>query len=146
MMSQPRLRTIPLAAAGALCFLAAGLVRAECPQGGMPIYDPASETTFTAVVEQVQEHACNCCRRGGTGIHLQVKSEGEAVEALLGPAFYLREAGLALAAGDVVEITGSVLAGASARMVLVRSIHAGEDHLSLRDERGLPLWSPRGRN
>ncbi len=72
---------------------------------------------------------------------------GEPISVVLGPPWYLERAGVAFAAGDRVIVEGSKLMDDGGRMVVVAARVekvAGGKTLWLRDERGLPLWAPRG--
>ncbi len=126
----------------ALC-LAAGLwcvcVAAQGPSNGLPRYDVAAETTFQGTVDEV--------KTAGDGpangfVRLSVKSKTAAIDVLLAPASVLTEYEFSVAKGDAVEITGSKAMLGTSEVVLVRQITKGDNSLTVRDDKGEPVWTP----
>jgi hypothetical protein len=71
--------------------------------------DMSHETrVITGTIDAVKNSAADgeCCCGAGGGTHVTVQTATESVEVHLGPAAWLREQGLTLAAGDTVEIRG----------------------------------------
>ena len=71
---------------------------------------PDTEIRVTGIVEAVNhvtgpDGACCCGAEGGT--HVTLKTAAASIDAHLGPTVWLREQGIAPAAGDTVEILGS---------------------------------------
>ena len=106
-----------------------------------PNYDPSTETTLKGVVEKVEEvkPAERPGRLGGT--HLVVKSEGKSYEIHVGPSAFLQEKNWKFAEGDQIEITGSKVNLNGEEVVLARTIKKDDRTLTLRDEKGIPVWS-----
>jgi hypothetical protein len=106
-----------------------------------PRYDPASEVTLTGTIEEVIEHSG---MGGGTGIHLAVKTGQESLEVHLGPAAFLLSQDISLAPGDRIEVKGSRIQYAGVDALLAREVKKGEKILTLRNERGQPVWAKAG--
>jgi len=106
------------------------------------MYDPKTETTFKAVVQEVKEVPGP---GRGTGTHLTVKSGDDVYDVHIGPTWYLRQQNYAFAKGDHVEVTGSKVKYQEADAIIARQIKKDGGTWTLRDAQGVPLWS-RGRN
>ncbi len=106
-----------------------------------PQYDPASEVTLTGTIEEVREHPG---MRGGTGIHLALRTDQELLEVHLGPAAFLVSQDISLAPGDRVEVKGSRIQYENVDALLAREVKKGEKILTLRNERGQPVWARAG--
>ena len=109
---------------------------------GSRMYDPNTETTFKAVVQEVKEvpgpgH--------GTGTHLTVKSGNDVYDVHVGPTWYLKQQKYTFATGDEVEVTGSKVKYQGADVIIARQIKKDGGVWTLRNARGIPLWS-RGQN
>jgi hypothetical protein len=137
--------TLRRAASGALIvfLVAATPLVAQRGRMGGGNYDPATETTLTGTVEQVLEIPGPS--GGPGGLHLMVLSDGALSEIHLGPASYVGSQGFAFTVGDQVTVTGSSVTLGEAVAVIAREVRKGEQVLTLRDERGVPRWSGRGR-
>ena len=112
------------------------------PGKGTPVYDPQTETTTTGVIQEVKE-VPGPGRSSGT--HLIVKAGDELDDIHVGPTWYLKHHSCALAKGDQIEVIGSKVKYQGAATVVARQIKKGDKSWTLRDARGIPLWS-RGRN
>lgn len=106
-----------------------------------PTYDPSTETTVKGTVEEVQLISG---RRGGGGVHLKLRTETSTLYIYLGPGFFLRQQGFSFSKGDHVEVTGSRVVFEQGEALIARVIRKGDQTLTLRDEKGFPLWSRRG--
>jgi hypothetical protein len=104
-------------------------------------YDPKTEVTFTGTVESV-EHMGYANMRGN-GIHLTVKSANETSDVHLGPAALI-EGKMTFKKGDTVQITGSKVPMMGKTAVIAREVKKGDQVLTLRDEKGVPVWARRG--
>jgi hypothetical protein len=104
---------------------------------GARLYDPKAMTTLAGEVAAVEQRGG---RRGG-GVRLEVKTSEGTLPVLLGPAWFLEEQGLRLAAGDQVEITGSKVAFRGAPAVIAQVVKKGEAAVALRDLNGIPVWA-----
>ena len=81
--------------------------------------------------------------RGGRagGSHLALESDGRVIDVHLGPSWFLERQGLALAKGDSVEVTGSLVEENGTTFLIARELKKGAKVVALRDERGVPAWS-----
>lgn len=104
-------------------------------------YDPATEVTLHGTVADVTTQTG---RRRAAGVHVTLRTGSGLVDVRLGPARYLDEKGLSLAEGDEVTVVGSKVTVAGTEAVIARQVTKGGVTTTLRDERGIPLWS-RGR-
>jgi hypothetical protein len=76
------------------------------------------------------------------GRHLTLKTDAATIEVALGPAWFLAEQKVTLAAGDSVEVTGAKVAAREGDPSFVaRLVKKGDTTLALRNEQGAPLWS-----
>ncbi len=117
-----------------------GAVRGPGARGSR-LYDPGTVTTVAGEVAGVQEVTG---RRGG-GIHLDLKTASGASHVHVGPAWFLKDEGLTLAAGDRVEITGSQVSVNGQPTLLAQVVKKGDQAVALRDLNGVPVWAGRGR-
>lgn len=108
---------------------------------GTRLYDPKTVTTVSGEVAGVQEVTG---RRGG-GIHLDLKTASGASHVHVGPAWFLQEEGMALAAGDRVEITGSQVTLDGQPTLIAQVVKKGDKAVALRDLNGVPVWAGCGR-
>jgi hypothetical protein len=76
----------------------------------------------------------------GRGVHLLVKTDHGTVDVHLGPAWYVQNQDVKLAAKDRVEVKGSrvTLDGKSA--LIAAEVRKGDEVLVLRDDAGVPRW------
>jgi hypothetical protein len=109
---------------------------------GSRMYDPNTETTFKAVVQEVKEVPGP---GRGTGTHLTVKSGNDVYDVHVGPTWYLKQQKCTFATGDEVEVTGSKVKYQGADVIIARQIKKDGGAWTLRNARGIPLWS-RGQN
>jgi DNA/RNA endonuclease YhcR with UshA esterase domain len=106
-------------------------------------YNPATETTFTGTVADVQ--TASGPGNGPGGLHLTVRNNGETEDVRLGPASYIQSKNFTFVKGDSVTVTGSKTTVNGQQVVIAREIKKGDQVLTLRDKQGIPLWSGRGR-
>jgi hypothetical protein len=106
-------------------------------------YNPATEVTFSGIVDEVQRIPAPA--RGPGGVHLLVRSETVVHEVHLGPAAYLASKHFDFGKGDAITVTGSKVKMGGQDVVIAREIKKGDQVLTLRDARGFPLWSGRAR-
>ena len=110
------------------------------PGGQTTMYDAKTETTITGVIQEVKEVPGP---GRSTGTHLVVKAGDEVENIHVGPTWYLKEKNYAFAKGDQIEVIGSKVSFQGADVIVARQIKKGESTWTLRDERGIPLWSRR---
>lgn len=119
-------------------------VFAQGPRGGgrgMPRYDTATEQTIRGTVAEVQPHQA---RRGGTGLHLALKSGEGTLDVHVGPTLWLSQQKYEFATGDVLEVTGSMVTIDGKQALLARVIVKGDATMTLRNPQGIPRWSRAG--
>lgn len=121
---------------------AAGYAQQATPRGGRN-YNPATETTLTGTVQEVQNIPTS--GRGGGGVHLVFRTGEGPVEVHLGPASFAASKNFTFAKGDALTITGSKVTIDGQPVLIAREIKKGDQVLTLRDANGIPLWSGRGR-
>lgn len=145
MLTIASLRNIALAAT--LLFTSSTILfgQAARRQGGprgARNYNPATETTFTGTVEQVDTAAGP--GNGAGGLHLMVRSNNGTEDVRVGPARYVESQKFAFAKGDAITVTGSKTTVSGENVVIAREIKKGDQVLTLRDSQGIPRWSGRG--
>jgi DNA/RNA endonuclease YhcR with UshA esterase domain len=108
------------------------------PGRGEPRYDPATEVSVKGTVQEVRKQV----RSGAwTGIHLTLKTDKETLDVHLGPSSFLLKNQMTFAKGDQIEVTGSKVTLQGADALIAREVKKGDKTLTLRDPRGIPLWS-----
>ena len=102
-----------------------------------PKYDPATETKFKGIVEQLKIVPPS---GGKPAAYLVVKSAPDSVEVFLCPKSFLDEMGVGLKPGDEIQVTGSKVKQDGADLILAREVIKGDDTLTLRFKDGKPAW------
>ena len=118
-----------------------------CPQppcahpAGGPRYDTTTVQTIRGTIVRID----TANARGGFqgGVHLLLKAGAETLSVHLGPAWYLAEQPLKLAAGDVIDIRGSRITVNGSPALIAAEVRRGDEALVLRDKNGVPTWSGR---
>lgn len=98
-----------------------------------PKYDPAKEVTVKGTVQEVHQIA------QGDVTELAVKSGDKTVQVYLAPAEFLKEIDCWIKAGDQVEIVGAK--SPESDEILARAVTFGNNTMTLRDSKGVPIWS-----
>ena len=106
-------------------------------QSSPPKYDPATETKFKAVVEQLKLVPPT---GGKPNVYLTVKSGADSLQIFLCPKSFLDEVGVTFKADDDIEVTGSKVKQDGADLTLAREVVRGGDTLTLRFKDGKPAW------
>lgn len=115
----------------AIIFIAATAV-AQAP----PKYDPATETTFKAVVGELKLVPPT----GGKPVaYLILKSSPDA-QVFLCPKKFLDDIGVVFKADDEIEVTGSKVKQEGVDLTLAREVVKGGETLTLRFKDGKPAW------
>lgn len=129
-----------------LSIVAATLATAAYAQGGTcqgcGNYDPATETTLTGTIDSLKTMPSQ--GRGGGGLHLVLTASSGPIEVHVGPASFVSSKNVTFAKGDALTVVGSKVTMAGQDVVIAREIKKGDQVLTLRDAKGLPLWSGRG--
>lgn len=109
---------------------------------GTDTYNPSTETTITGTVDDVKNLPSP--GRGGGGLHLTVAATAGPVEVHVGPASFVTAKNVTFAKGDTLTVVGSKATIAGQEVLIAREITKGDQVLTLRDAKGLPLWAGRG--
>lgn len=106
-------------------------------------YDPATEVTLAGTVDEVTPVPAPA--NGPGGLHLMVTFKTGPLEVDLGPAAFITARNFAFAKGDPITVIGSRAQRAGHDVIIAREITKGDRVLTLRDAKGIPLWSRRSR-
>jgi hypothetical protein len=117
---------------------------AVAQRGGGGNYHPATETTVTGTVESVENMPSS--GRGGGGLHLTLTAPSGPIEVHVGPSSFVASKNMTLAKGDTLKVVGSKVTISGEDVLIAREITKGDQLLTLRDAKGFPLWSGRGRS
>jgi hypothetical protein len=102
-------------------------------------YDVDTVTTLRGTVAAVTVIPARRGRSGG--LQVTVETDGKATDVHLGPSWFLERQGLALAKGNAVEVTGSLVEQDGTTFLIAREVAKGDKRVTLRDQRGIPAWS-----
>jgi hypothetical protein len=107
----------------------------------LPKYDPATETTFKATVEELKFVPPTGAKPTA---YLVAKTgpdkDKDAIQVFLCPKTFLDQMGMTFKADDAIRITGSKVKQDSADLILAREVVKGDDTLTLRFPDGKPAW------
>jgi hypothetical protein len=124
-----------------------GVAAAAYAQGGMRRgggnYNPATEATLTGTVDEVKNLPSP--GRGGGGLHLVLSTSTGPIDVHVGPASFVSSRNVTFAKGEAVTVVGSKVKIEGQEALIAREIKKGDQVLTLRDAKGFPLWSGRGR-
>ena len=101
-----------------------------------PKYDVAHQVKIQGTVEEVREVPGDY-----EGTHLLVKTEQGLVLVQVAPAAFLREIDTSYKQGDVVQVVGAKALDGTEEQVLAREITIGVNTVTLRDDKGVPVWA-----
>jgi len=106
-------------------------------QNGAPKYDASTETKMKGTVEELK-----LPEKGHDKeiVHLVMKNGDETVDIYLCPKSFMDDMGVTFSKGDEIAFTGSKVKQDGADMVLAREVVKGQDTLTLRDDKGKPVW------
>jgi len=104
----------------------------------MPKYDVAKEVKIKGVIDEVKEMTMG---KGEAGVHLMVKTATETIEVRLCPSGYLKDFEVAFSKGQQVEVTGSRIKVDEKDVILAREVVQGNNTVTLRDNKGAPVWT-----
>ena len=103
------------------------------------MYDPKTVETVSGEVVSVDRTPFG--RRGAMGVHLTLKTDKETIPVNLGPARYVDQQGITLAAKDKIEVTGSRITFRGQPAIIAQEVKRGGQVLKLRDAAGIPAWA-----
>ena len=75
-------------------------------------------------------------------VHLIVKSDAELVDIYLCPQSFLKDMGVSFSKGEDIGLTTSKVKQNGADLLLAREVVRGNETLVLRDDKGVPVWTP----
>lgn len=104
----------------------------------MAKYDPKTEITIQAPIEEVQQVTG---KQGWNGTHLKLMTQTGTLEVQVGPSAYVASQQFSFVKGDKIEVTGSKTTLQGTEVLLAREIRRGGKTLVLRDANGLPKWA-----
>ncbi len=99
-------------------------------------YDLTTETKLKGTVEEVK-----VLPGPAEGVHLNVKNGTETVFVHVAPESFLKDMEVTFEKGDNVEVMGSKIKVDGQDEVLAREIIKNSNSLTLRDKKGMPIWS-----
>ncbi len=103
------------------------------------MYDPKTIETLVGEVVSVEKFIPS--RGMSHGVHVALKTGTEAISVHLGPAWYIDNQEVKIAAGDKIEIKGSLITFDGKPALIAAEVSKGDDVLILREESGVPTWS-----
>ncbi len=98
-----------------------------------PKYDPSKESTVKGTVQEVRQIP------QGNVTELVVKAGDKTVQVYLAPAEFLKEIDCWIKQGDQVEVVGAKAADSDE--ILARAVTFGNNTMTLRDPKGVPIWT-----
>lgn len=102
-----------------------------------PKYDPATETTFKGVVQELKLVPPS---GGKPVVYLVVKSNPDPAQVFLCPKKFLDDMGIEFKPDDAIEVTGSKVKQDGADLTLAREVVKSGETLTLRFKDGKPAW------
>jgi hypothetical protein len=104
-----------------------------------PKYDVSTESKMKGVVEEI-----NLPPKGSEKevIHLTVKGGAEPEDIYLCPESFLKDMGVTFSKGDNIGFTASKVKQNGVDLLLAREVVKGNETLILRDDKGIPVWTP----
>jgi DNA/RNA endonuclease YhcR with UshA esterase domain len=101
-----------------------------------PKYDMANEVKIKGVVDDVREVPGDF-----EGTQLVVKTDTGTVIVHLAPGEFLKEMDSTFKKGDEVQVVGAKAPNAGETEILAREITVGTNTTTLRDDKGIPVWT-----
>ncbi|WP_028581534.1 DNA-binding protein [Desulfogranum japonicum] len=110
---------------------------AQAPYARM--YNPQSVETVNGEVVSIEKIIP--MQGMNYGMHLTLQTETETISVHLGPAWYLENQDVQIAAADKIEIKGSRVTLDGKPVLIAAELKKGDKVLVLRDAGGFPVWS-----
>ncbi len=101
-----------------------------------PKYDVKNEVKVKGAVQEVRE-----VPGPFEGTQLVVKTETKTILVHVAPSGFLKEMDTSFKVGDQVEVIGCKAPNATEEEILVREITVGQNTTTLRDDKGVPVWT-----
>jgi hypothetical protein len=103
-----------------------------------PLYIPETELTIRGTVAAVLTEGS---RKGIAGVQVTLSTDSGPITVYLAPTKFLVEKNLTVAAGDLIQVSGSkTVFYDDETVVLARTVRKGDTYVVLRDDRGTPKW------
>lgn len=99
-------------------------------------YDLTTETKLKGTVEEVK-----IIPGPSEGVHLMLKSGTETTLIHVAPGTFLKEMDVSFEKGDQIDLLGSKIKVDGQDEILAREITKNGNQLTLRDKKGMPIWS-----
>ena len=100
-----------------------------------PKYDLTAETKLKGTVEDIQQDT-----RPGEGTHVMLKTGSGNILVHVAPELFLKELEIGFSKGDSLEVIGSKIKIEGVDEILAKEITRGENTVTLRDKKGVPVW------
>lgn len=120
----------------ALLVIAAQAALAQKNANTGPKYDITSEVKVKGVVDDIRD-----VPGAFEGTQLVVKTDTGTVVVHLAPGEFLKEIDSSFKKGDEVQVVGAKAPNASDPEILAREITVGTSTTTLRDDKGIPVWT-----
>jgi hypothetical protein len=101
-----------------------------------PKYDVANEVKVKGVIEDIRQ-----VPGGVEGTQLAVKTDTKTILVYVGPGEFLKEIEVSFSKGDKVDVVGAKAPNSPEEEILAREITVGTNTFTLRDDKGVPVWS-----
>jgi len=101
-----------------------------------PKYDVKNEVKIKGVIEEIRQVSGPL-----EGTNLVVKTESKTVLVHVAPADFLKEIDTTFNKGEQVEVVGCKAPDTTEEEILAREITVGQNTTTLRDEKGVPVWT-----
>jgi archaellin len=124
---------LALTASALLLAVSSGLAQKAKDTG--PKYDVANEVKIKGVVAEVRE-----VPGAYEGVYLVVKTDSGTALVRVAPAAFLKDMDTSFAVGNQVQVTGAKALNGSEEQILAREIIVGTNTVTLRDDKGAPVW------
>ncbi len=99
-------------------------------------YDVKSEVKVKGVIEDIRQVP------GGAAVtELAVKTDAKTILVYVGPGDFLKEIDVSFNKGDQVNVVGAKSSNTAEEEILAREITVGSNTFTLRDDKGVPIWS-----
>ncbi|HEX9161504.1 MAG TPA: DNA-binding protein [Thermoanaerobaculia bacterium] len=99
------------------------------------MWDPQTVQAVSGTIVSVDRIKTG--RPMGGGIHLTLQTATDKLDVALGPSWYIDELKTTFAAGDVIDVKGSLVD----KMLVAAEVKKGADTITLRDVNGVPVWA-----
>ncbi len=142
-MNAPHIfRAVLIVAAMIACPSSIGYAQRGLLGRGSRMYNPGTEISVKGRVQHVTQVQG---QSGSGGTHLTLRAESGTFEVLLGPSWFLNEKNFKPVEGDEFEVIGSKVKLQGQDAIIARKVRMDGRELTLRNPKGIPEWSGKGR-